>query len=55
MFLYVESTQRKATACAVGQVRPSGHPKLTVRYLSSTAAGGTWDVHVLGLFPNGAT
>ena len=41
--LCVESTQRKANAFAVGQVRPSGHPKPAVRYLSPTAAGGPWD------------
>ena len=29
--LYVESTQRRATALAVGQVHPSGHPKPAVR------------------------
>ena len=53
--LCVESTQRKATAFAVGQVRPSGHPKPAVRYLSPTAAGGPWDVHLRGLFPDGDT
>ena len=37
--LRVESTQRKADAFAVGQVRQSGHPKPAVRYLSPTAAG----------------
>ena len=35
-----ESTQRKATAFAAGQVHPSGHLKPAVRYLSPTAAGG---------------
>ena len=44
--LCVESTQRKATAWAVGQVHPSGHPKPAVRYLSPTAAYGPWDVHL---------
>ena len=38
--LCVESTQMKATAIAVGQVRPSGHPKPAVRYLSPTVAVG---------------
>ena len=38
--LCVESTQRKANAFAVGQVRPSGHPKPAVRYLSSGHAWG---------------
>ena len=38
--LCVDSTQRKAAAFAVGQVRPSGHPNPAVRYLSPTAAGG---------------
>ena len=42
--LCVESTQRKANTFAVGQVRPSGHPKPVVRYLSPTAAGGPWDL-----------
>ena len=41
--LCVESTRRKATAFAVGQARPSGHPKPAVRYLSPAAAGGAWD------------
>ena len=41
--LCVGSTQRKANAFAVGQVRPSGHPKPAVRYLSPTVAGGPWD------------
>ena len=53
--LYVESTQRKATAFAVGQVRPSGHPKPAVRYLSPMAAGGPWDGHLRGRFPDGGT
>ena len=38
--LRVKSTQRKANALAVGQVRPSGLPKPAVRYLSPTAARG---------------
>ena len=46
--LCVESTQRKANAFAVGQVRPSGHPKPAVRYLSPTAAAGPWDGHLRG-------
>ena len=50
----IESRQRKANAFAVGQVRPSGHPKLAVRYLSPAAAGGPWDVHLRGRFPDGA-
>ena len=53
--LCVESTQRKANAFAVGQVRPSGHPKPAVRYLSPTAAGGPWDGHLRGRFPDGGT
>ena len=53
--LCVESTQRKANAIAVGQVRPSGHPKPAVRYLSPTAAGGPWDGHLRGRFPDGGT
>ena len=53
--LCVESTQRKANAFAVGQVRPSGHPKPVVRYLSPTAAGGPWDGHLRGRFPDGGT
>ena len=52
--LCVQSTQRKATAFAVGQVRPSGHPKPAVRHLSPTAAGGPWDVHLRGLSPTRA-
>ena len=38
--LCVESTQRKANAFAVGQVRPSGHPMPAVRYLSPRGGGG---------------
>ena len=53
--LCVESTQRKANAFAFGQVRPSGHPKPAVRYLSPTAAGGPWDGHLRGRFPDGGT
>ena len=34
------SAQRRATALAVGQVRPRGHPKPTVRDPSPTAAFG---------------
>ena len=55
--LSVESTQRKADAFAVGQLRPSGHPKPAVRYLSPTAAkipnGGWWALGwpLAGLFP----
>ena len=49
--LCVDSTQRRANAFAVGQVRPSGHPKPAVRYLSPTAAGGPWDGHLRGRFP----
>ena len=49
--LCVESTQRKATAFAVGQVHSSSHPKPALRYLSPTAAGGPWDVHLRVLFP----
>ena len=41
--LRVESARRKATAFAVGQVRPSGHPTPAVRVLSPTAAFGPWD------------
>ena len=41
--LCVEYTQRKATAFAVGQVRPSSHPKPAVRCLSPAAAGGPWE------------
>ena len=48
--LCVESTQRKANAFAVGQVRPSGHSKPAVRYLSPTAAGGPWDGHLHDVF-----
>ena len=50
--LCVGSTQRRATALAVGQIRPSGHPKPAVRD-PSTAAFGPWDVHLRGLFLNG--
>ena len=50
--LCVESTQRKANALAVGQVRPSGHPKPAVRYLSPTAGSGPRDVHLRGRFPS---
>ena len=46
--LRVESTQRKATAFAVGQERPSGHPKPVVRGLSPTAAFAPWDVQLCG-------
>ena len=53
--LCIESTQRKANACAVGHVRPSGHPKPAVRYLSPAAAGGPWDVHLRGRFPDRGT
>ena len=53
--LCVESTQRKATAFAVGQVRASDHPKLAVKYLSPTAAGGPWDVYLWARFPDGGT
>ena len=53
--LCVESTQRKANAFAVGQVRPSSHPKPAVRYLSPTAAGGPWDGYLRGRFPDGGT
>ena len=53
--LCVESTQRKANAFAVGQVRPSGHPKPAPRYLSPTAAGGPWDGHLRGCFPDRST
>ena len=52
--LCVESTQRKANAFAVGRVRPSGHPKPAVRYLSPTAAGGPWDGHLRVVSPTGA-
>ena len=44
--LCVKSTQRKANAFAVGQVRPSGHPKPAVR---------PWDDHLRGHFPDGGT
>ena len=53
--LCVESTQRKANAFAAGQVRPSGHLKPAVRYLSPTAACGPWDGHLRGRFPGGGT
>ena len=53
--LGVESTERKETPFAVGQVRPRGHPKPAVWYLSPTAAGGPSDVHLQGHFPDGGT
>ena len=51
----VKSTQRKAIAFTVGQLRPSGHPKPAVRCLFPAAGGGPWDVHLRGLFPDGGT
>ena len=48
--LCVESTGRNATTLAVGQVRPSSHPKPAVRGLSPTAAFGPWDVQLRGPF-----
>ena len=51
--LSVGSTQRRVTALAVGQVRPSGHPKPAVRNPSPTAAFEPRDVHLQGLFPDG--
>ena len=53
--LCVGSTQRRATALAVGQVCPSSHPKSAVWDPSPTAAFGPWDVHLRGLFPVGGT
>ena len=55
LVLCVKSTQRKTNAFAVGQVRPSGHPKPAVRYLSPTAAGGPWNGHLRGRLPNKGT
>ena len=49
--LCVGSTQRRATVLAVGQVRPSGHPKPALRDPSRMATFGPWDVHLRGLFP----
>ena len=48
--LCVRSTRRRATALAVGQVRPSGHPKPTVRDPSPTAAFGP-GMSTCGVFP----
>ena len=53
--LCVGSSQRRATALAVGQVRPSGHPIPAVRDPSPAAAFGPWDVHLRRLFPDGGT
>ena len=44
--LSVNSTQRRATVLAVGEVCPSGHPKPAVRDPAPTAAFGPWDVHL---------
>ena len=46
-------TRRRATALAVGQVRPSGHPKPAVWDPSPTAAFRPWDVHLRGSLPAG--
>ena len=53
--LCVMSTQRRATALAVGQAHPSGHPILAVENPSPTAAFGPQDVHLWGQFPDRGT
>ena len=52
---HVGPTQRRATALAVGQVRPSGHSIPAVGETSPTAAYGPQDVHLRGHFPDGGT
>ena len=48
-------TLRKATALAIGQVCPGGHPIPAVGEPSSTAAFGGQGVHLWGHFPDGGT
>ena len=51
--LRVGSARRRATALAIGQGSPGGHPRTGRRVTFSATAAVAWDVHLRGHLPRG--